>query len=57
MDHRAEERAETGPAHATVRLSVAGTTLLSRITRKSASRLALQPGTELYAQIKAVALV
>ena len=54
---RVEELADTGPAHVTVRLSAAGTILLSRITRKSASRLLLQPGADVYAQIKAVALV
>ena len=54
---RVEELAETGPAHVTVRLNAAGTALLSRITRKSTSRLALAPGVEVYAQIKAVALV
>lgn len=54
---RVEELADTGPAHVTVRLSAAGTTLLSRITRKSASRLLLRPGAQVYAQIKAVALV
>jgi len=54
---RVEELAETGPAHTTVRLNAAGTTLLSRITHKSVSRLGLAPGVEVYAQIKAVALV
>ena len=54
---RVEELADTGPAHVTVRLSATGTTLLSRITRKSASRLVLWPGAQVYAQIKAVALV
>ena len=52
-----DELAETGPAQMLVRLDIAGTPLLARITRKSASVLALTPGKRVYAQIKAVALL
>jgi len=48
---------EEGPAQMLVRLDIAGVPLLSRITRKSASVLALTPGKQVYAQVKAVALV
>ena len=40
-----------------VRLQVGETTLLSRITRKSAAALQLAPGREVYAQVKTVALL
>ncbi len=46
-----------GPAQVTVRLLAAGLPLLSRITRKSASALALEPGRMVYAQAKSVALL
>jgi len=49
--------AEDGPAQMLVRLDIGGTPLLSRITRKSASVLELAPGRQVYAQVKAVALV
>ena len=39
-----------------VRLDIAGTPVLARITRKSAHDLGLEPGKAVYAQIKAVAL-
>ncbi|NJD25406.1 MAG: molybdenum ABC transporter ATP-binding protein [Betaproteobacteria bacterium] len=45
------------PGHVLVRLDAAGTPLLARITRRSATALGLRPGLELVAQIKAVALV
>ena len=45
------------PAHVLVRLNAQGTPLLARITRRSADQLAVQPGTALWAQIKAVALL
>jgi molybdate transport system ATP-binding protein len=50
------ELAETGPAQVLVRLDLAGTPLLARITRKSAAALALAPGRRVYAQVKAAAL-
>ena len=46
-----------GPAQVTVRLLAAGLPLLARVTRKSASALALQPGKMVYAQAKSVALL
>ncbi len=48
---------DDGPAQVLVKLDVGGTALLSRITRKSASVLELSPGRQVYAQVKAVALV
>jgi len=48
--------AET-PAHVLVRLDAQGTALLARITRRSADQLQVRPGKELWAQIKAVALL
>lgn len=43
--------------HVIVRLSADGTPLLARITRYSCDRLALVPGAQLWAQIKAVSLL
>ncbi len=40
----------------TVRLHLAGTVLLARVTRRSCSELALKPGLPVYAQVKSVAL-
>ena len=51
------EMLENGPAGMLVRLDVAGTPLLSAITRRSASHLALAPGRRVFAQVKAVALI
>jgi len=48
---------EEGPAQMLVRLDIAGVPVLSRITRKSAKVLALAPGKQVYAQVKAVALL
>ncbi|VVO29390.1 molybdenum ABC transporter ATP-binding protein [Pseudomonas fluorescens] len=44
-------------AHVLVRLDAAGTALLARITRYSRDQLNLQPGQQLWAQIKAVAVL
>lgn len=52
-----EELTAAGPSQMMVRLSAGGTPILSRITRKSASALDLQPGKRLYAQVKSVALL
>ncbi|WP_419602993.1 TOBE domain-containing protein [Thiolapillus sp.] len=41
----------------TVKLQVGGIPQLSRITRKSAALLELQPGKSVYAQAKTVALL
>ncbi|MGD2116987.1 MAG: molybdenum ABC transporter ATP-binding protein [Chromatiales bacterium] len=46
-----------GEAQVTVRLLVGDAALLARITRKSADALDLQPGKQLYAQAKSVALL
>jgi molybdate transport system ATP-binding protein len=45
------------PGQVLVRLDVAGTPLLARITRRSVDRLAIRPGLALHAQIKSVALL
>jgi molybdate transport system ATP-binding protein len=44
------------PGHVLVRLAVGDVTLLSRITRRSLERLALEPGTGVYALVKSVAI-
>ncbi|MFO8154093.1 molybdenum ABC transporter ATP-binding protein [Thioalkalivibrio sp.] len=44
------------PGHVLVRLAVGDSTLLSRITRRSLAHLALQPGTDVYALVKSVAI-
>ncbi len=48
---------EESPAQVTVRLLAQGIPLLSRITRKSCHDLALEPGKQVYAQVKSVALL
>ncbi len=45
------------PGHVLVRLDMAGTPLLARVTRRSVQSLALHPGMAIMAQIKAVALL
>jgi molybdate transport system ATP-binding protein len=53
-----EQVVEEGhPAVALVRLDAGGAPLVARITRRSAARLGLRPGLQVWAQIKAVALV
>ena len=52
-----DDLAEEGPAQMLVRLDIAGVPMLARVTRKSASVLALAPGKQVYAQVKAVALL
>ncbi|EJM00996.1 molybdenum ABC transporter, ATP-binding protein [Pseudomonas sp. GM102] len=44
-------------AHVLIRLSAAGTPLLARITRYSRDQLGVHPGQQLWAQIKAVAVL
>ena len=44
-------------AQVVVRLSISGSAILSRITRKSAAALGLAPGSGVYAQIKSVAIL
>jgi molybdate transport system ATP-binding protein len=52
------ELAEDGhPALALVRLRAGESSLLARLTRRSASALGLAPGKLVYAQIKSVALI
>jgi molybdate transport system ATP-binding protein len=48
---------DTHPALALVRLQVGESALVARLTKRSASALRLEPGTPVWAQIKAVALV
>jgi len=48
--------AET-PAHVLVRLDADGTPLIARITRRSCDQLGIVPGRQMWAQIKAVALL
>ena len=45
------------PAMALVRLALADTPLLARLTRRAADQLNLTPGQQLWAQIKSVAIV
>ncbi|MDT8387457.1 MAG: molybdenum ABC transporter ATP-binding protein [Thiogranum sp.] len=52
-----EQLAEEGSAQVTVQLRVGSVSLLSRITRKSAVDLDLKPGSEIYAQVKGVAVL
>jgi len=50
--------AETaGAAHVLVRLDAGGTPFVARVTRLSRDRLKLEPGTAVWAQIKAVAVL
>ena len=49
--------AEEDAVQLTVRLKVGSTPLLSRITRKSADELGLEPGLSVFAQVKSVALL
>ncbi len=49
--------AEQPPAQVVVRLEAGGVPLLSRITRKSAAGLQLEPGSRIWVQIKSVALL
>jgi molybdate transport system ATP-binding protein len=53
---RVVELCDDAPGQVLVRLVVADTVLLARITRKSARLLGLQPGTEVVAQVKSVAV-
>jgi molybdate transport system ATP-binding protein len=49
--------ADRDPAQRLVRVDVGGRVLLARITQRSASQLAIEPGLPLYLQIKSVALM
>lgn len=48
--------ADDTPGHVMVRLAVGGSTLLARITRRSADAMALRPGLGVQAQIKGAAI-
>ncbi len=48
---------DEGPAHAMIRMRTGDGVLLARITRRSAARLQLRPGTPIYAQVKSVAVL
>ncbi len=48
---------EIGPGQCLVQLTLAGQCILARISGRSARQLSLFPGADVYAQIKAVALV
>jgi len=48
---------EADPGRTLVRLDVAGTALLARITRRSAAQIGIVPGRDVYAQVKGVALL
>ncbi len=50
------ELAAESPAQVMVRLDTGGTTLLARVTRRSADALGLHPGQAVFAQVKSVAL-
>jgi molybdate transport system ATP-binding protein len=54
---RIDEMRALDASQVAVRLDLAGVGLLSKITRKSAQALELEPGKELFVQIKAVALL
>ncbi|CAH2029891.1 molybdenum ABC transporter ATP-binding protein [Trichlorobacter ammonificans] len=45
------------PAHALVRVAIGHSVLLARITRRSVAALALEPGQEIWAQVKSVAVL
>ena len=53
---RVVELADDAPGQVLVRLSLGDTTLLARITRKSAQALKLEPGVAVVAQVKSVAV-
>ncbi|RLJ22334.1 molybdenum ABC transporter ATP-binding protein [bacterium endosymbiont of Escarpia laminata] len=52
-----ETLVDENPAQLMVRLDAGGVPILSRITRKSATILALEPGKSVYVQVKTVALL
>ena len=54
---KVEALTSINPSQMIVRLDTGGVPILSRITRKSAETLRLEPGKSLYAQVKSVALL
>jgi molybdate transport system ATP-binding protein len=57
FEARVDALAEENASQVMVRLRVGETVLLSRITRKSAVSLEVEPGATVYAQVKGVALL
>ena len=53
----AEIASTRSPAQVLLRLDLGGTALLARITRYSLERLSLQPGSQVWAQLKSVAVL
>ena len=51
------EMSPDGPGQVMVQLDASGSTLLARITNRSADLLKLQPGQQLFAQVKGVAIL
>jgi molybdate transport system ATP-binding protein len=56
LDASVQAIVDVNAAQVLVRLDVAGTPLLARVTRRSAHALGLEPGTPVVAQVKSVAL-
>ena len=54
---RVDDLRGEGAAQVMVRLQLGSATLLARVTRKSAAALGLEPGKQVYAQVKSVALL
>ena len=54
---RVVEMQAHGRGRMVIRLDIGGVPVLARITQKSQHRLGLEPGSEVYAQIKSVALL
>lgn len=54
---KVKEIADSGEFQVTVLLDIAGTPVLARVTRRSASALGLAPGAGIYAQAKSVAVI
>lgn len=52
-----EAMSPEGGAQVTVRLKAGDVSLLARVTRKSATHLGIKPGSDVYAQVKSVALL
>ncbi len=52
-----DDVAEESPSQVLVRLTLSGVPILSRITRLSAATLELEPGRELFVQVKSVAVL
>jgi molybdate transport system ATP-binding protein len=52
-----DEMSSEGIAQTTVRIRIGDVPMLSRITRKSAAELELEPGKPVFAQVKSVALL